>query len=47
MTFVQPKLVAEIGFTEWTADGRLRHPRFLGLRRDKRPEEVGREQLEA
>jgi bifunctional non-homologous end joining protein LigD len=47
VTFVQPKLVAEIGFTEWTADGRLRHPRFLGLRRDKRPEEVGREQMEA
>jgi DNA ligase D-like protein (predicted ligase) len=43
VTFVQPKLVAEIGFTEWTADGRLRHPRFLGLRRDKPPEEVGRE----
>ena len=47
VTFVQPKLVAEIGFTEWTADGRLRHPRFLGLRRDKRPEEVSRERTEA
>jgi bifunctional non-homologous end joining protein LigD len=46
VTFVQPKLVAEIGFTEWTADGRLRHPRFLGLRRDKRPEDVSREQTE-
>jgi len=43
VTFVQPKLVAEIGFTEWTSDGRLRHPRFLGLRRDKAAKEVGRE----
>lgn len=47
VTFVQPKLVAEIGFTEWTADGRLRHPRFLGLRRDKPAEDVGRERTEA
>ena len=46
VTFVQPNLVAEIGFTEWTEDGRLRHPRFLGLRRDKPPEEVGRERTE-
>ena len=46
VTFVQPELVAEIGFTEWTADGRLRHPRFLGLRRDKPPQEVGRERTE-
>ena len=43
VTFVQPRLAAEIGFTEWTADGRLRHPRFLGLRRDKPLQEVGRE----
>jgi bifunctional non-homologous end joining protein LigD len=42
--WVQPKLVAQIGFTEWTTDGRLRHPRFLGLRRDKKPQEVRREQ---
>jgi DNA ligase D-like protein (predicted ligase) len=41
--WVRPKLVAQIGFTEWTADGKLRHPRFLGLRDDKRPEEVVRE----
>ena len=46
VTFVQPRLVAEIGFTEWTADGRLRHPRFLGLRRDKPPQEVGRERTD-
>jgi bifunctional non-homologous end joining protein LigD len=43
VTWVQPKLVAEIGFTEWTRDGRLRHPRFLGLRDDKSASEVVRE----
>jgi DNA ligase D-like protein (predicted ligase) len=41
--WASPKLVAEVGFTEWTSDGRLRHPRFLGLRRDKDPKEVVRE----
>lgn len=38
-----PKLVAQIGFTEWTVGDKLRHPRFLGLREDKRPEEIVRE----
>lgn len=41
--WVNPELVAQVRFTEWTADGKLRHPRFLGLRDDKRPEEVVRE----
>jgi bifunctional non-homologous end joining protein LigD len=41
--FVEPCLVAEIGFTEWTSDGKLRHPRFLGLRHDKNASEVRRE----
>jgi DNA ligase D-like protein (predicted ligase) len=41
--WVKPKLVAEIGFTEWTPEGKLRHPRFLGLRTDKSPDEVVRE----
>ncbi|MFO7960279.1 MAG: non-homologous end-joining DNA ligase [Nitriliruptoraceae bacterium] len=41
--FVTPELVAEVGFTEWTHDGRLRHPRYLGLREDKEPQEVVRE----
>jgi bifunctional non-homologous end joining protein LigD len=41
--FVRPQLVAEVGFTEWTEDGKLRHPRYLGLRRDKDPEDVVRE----
>ncbi len=42
-TWAEPRLVAQVGFTEWTRDGRLRHPRFLGLREDKAPEEVVRE----
>jgi bifunctional non-homologous end joining protein LigD len=41
--WVRPELVAQIGFTEWTGDGQLRHPRFLGLRDDKRPADVVRE----
>jgi DNA ligase D-like protein (predicted ligase) len=41
--WVQPRLVAQIGFSEWTTDGMLRHPRFQGLRRDKGPAEVVRE----
>jgi bifunctional non-homologous end joining protein LigD len=41
--WTRPELVAQIGFAEWTHDGRLRQPRFLGLRDDKRPAEVVRE----
>jgi DNA ligase D-like protein (predicted ligase) len=41
--WARPELVAQIGFTEWTRDGRLRHPRYLGLRDDKDPREVVRE----
>jgi len=41
--FVSPQLVCEVGFTEWTKDGKLRHPRFLGLRTDKSPKQVKRE----
>ena len=40
--WVRPELVAEAGFTEWTTDGRLRHPRFVGLRDDKRARDVVR-----
>jgi bifunctional non-homologous end joining protein LigD len=43
VTWVEPELVAQIGFTEWTGAGRLRHPRFLGLRDDKSASEVVRE----
>ncbi|HET9691122.1 MAG TPA: non-homologous end-joining DNA ligase [Acidimicrobiales bacterium] len=42
--WARPELVAEVRFTEWTADGRLRHPSFLGLRDDKPAAEVVREQ---
>jgi bifunctional non-homologous end joining protein LigD len=42
--WVRPKLVAQIGFTEWTSESKLRHPRFLGLRFDKGAEDVVREQ---
>lgn len=37
--WVKPKLVAQVKFSEWTADGRMRHPVFLGLRQDKKPQE--------
>ena len=41
--WVEPTLVAEVGFSEWTQAGELRHPRFTGLRRDKPPTDVVRE----
>jgi len=41
--WVKPELVAQIGFSEWTAAGQLRHPRYEGLRRDKDPASVVRE----
>jgi bifunctional non-homologous end joining protein LigD len=41
--WVKPRLVAQVQFTEWTSDGILRHPSFLGLRTDKDPREVVRE----
>ena len=42
-TWVEPELVAQVGFSEWTQDHRLRHPRFLGLRDDKAARQVVRE----
>jgi DNA ligase D-like protein (predicted ligase) len=41
--WISPDLVCQAGFTEWTEDGKLRHPRYLGLRRDKKPKQVKRE----
>jgi len=43
-TWVKPQLVCEIEFTEWTADGSMRHPIFIGLREDKPARSVGREE---
>jgi bifunctional non-homologous end joining protein LigD len=42
-TWVKPRFVGQVSFTEWTSDNRLRHPSFLGLREDKAPKEVVRE----
>jgi bifunctional non-homologous end joining protein LigD len=44
--FCEPRLVAEVEFTEWTSDGSLRHPVYKGLREDKKAEEVVREDTE-
>ncbi len=44
VVWVTPKLVCEVEFAEWTHDGRLRAPSYKGLREDKAPEEVRREQ---
>lgn len=41
--FVRPKLICEVSFTEWTKDGIMRHPVFLGLREDKNLREVVKE----
>ena len=41
--WLDPRLVAEVEFTEWTPDGKVRHPSFQGLRADKKPAEVVRE----
>jgi bifunctional non-homologous end joining protein LigD len=42
--WAKPQLVAEVEFTEWTADGSIRHPSFQGLREDKKPSEILREE---
>ncbi|MEO8379345.1 MAG: DNA ligase D, partial [Acidobacteriota bacterium] len=42
-TWVKPRLVGQVAFTEWTSDHRLRHPSFLGLREDKGVKDVVRE----
>jgi len=41
--WLEPHFVCQAGFTEWTPHGKLRHPRYLGLRRDKKPKQVTRE----
>jgi bifunctional non-homologous end joining protein LigD len=42
--WVEPRVVVEVEFTEWTDDGRLRHPSFVGIREDKPAREVKREE---
>jgi bifunctional non-homologous end joining protein LigD len=44
IVWVEPRLVAEVSFAEWTHDSRLRAPVYKGLREDKAPEEVRREE---
>jgi bifunctional non-homologous end joining protein LigD len=46
VTWVSPRLVCEVKFSEWTSEGLMRQPVFLGLRQDKNPREVDREQAE-
>lgn len=41
--WVEPKLICEMGFSEWTREGYMRHPEFEGMRSDKKPEAVKRE----
>jgi bifunctional non-homologous end joining protein LigD len=41
--WVEPKLVGEVAFSEWTDEGVIRHPSFQGLREDKKPTDVIRE----
>jgi bifunctional non-homologous end joining protein LigD len=45
-TWVKPRYVVQVAFTEWTGDNRLRHPSFLGMRDDKSPKEVVREKAQ-
>ncbi|MFN2533431.1 MAG: ATP-dependent DNA ligase, partial [Pyrinomonadaceae bacterium] len=42
--WVKPVLVGEVEFTEFTSDGKLRHPSFQGLREDKKATEIVREE---
>lgn len=44
VTWVRPELVVELAFAEWTADDRLRHPSYLGLRADKAAVDVTRDE---
>ena len=43
-TWIKPQLICEVTFSEWTREGHMRHPIFKGMRNDKGPSEVGREE---
>lgn len=43
--WVKPQLVADVGFSDWTKTNKIRHPRFIGLRNDKNPRDVVREEV--
>ncbi|MGH7929327.1 MAG: DNA ligase D, partial [Candidatus Binatia bacterium] len=45
-SWVEPKLVCEVRFSDWTDDGGIRHPAFLGLRADKNPEDCRKDEPE-
>jgi bifunctional non-homologous end joining protein LigD len=45
--WTQPRLVAQVAFTEWTSDNSIRHPSFKGLREDKNPKEIVREEVQS
>lgn len=44
VTWVKPKILCEVSFTEWTKDNQMRHPVFLGIRQDKKSSEVKKEE---
>jgi ATP-dependent DNA ligase len=44
LRWVKPKIVVEVSSVEWTRDGLLRHPEFIGARDDKSPREIRREE---
>lgn len=43
VTWVEPRLIVEVAFSEWTHEGHVRHPSYKGIREDKAPREVRRE----
>ena len=43
MHWVEPQLVVQVGFMEWTGNNKLRHPRLIGVREDKLAREVTRD----
>lgn len=47
LTWIAPKFVGEVEFKEWTSSGKRRHPRFMGLRKEKQAEDVTREDKRA